>query len=416
MAVSESAQSLDPRLKRLFFGLGLSSVGSGLTMPLFIVYLSTVRGFPSATAGLVLAYLSTLSLFFAPLVGSLVDRFGSRVVMSFGLTVMAIAVACIGLISTVPQAFIVASVMAIGQSATWSPAAALVSRLAPQEVRQRAFGIQFLILNLGLGIGGLVSALMASTSNLASFQLLYLLDGVTFLCYLAVLLTIKGISGAQPREDEEERSTEGYRRVLSDKRLRRYLLIAIILLTCGYGANEVGLPLIITRTAHLEVGWVGIAYAANTSMIVVSQLFVLKLIHGRSRTRLMSLVGVIWAGSWLLIGATALLPMPLSIIGISLGSAIFAIGETVWSPIGSALLNDIAPQHLRGRYNALGSVSWGISGSLGPAVTGLLLGASLVGVWFALIAGGCLVAGLIAIPLRRTLTAEQDGRVSSGAV
>jgi len=40
-------------------------------------------------------------------------------------------------------------------------------------------------------------------------------------------------------------------------------------------------------------------------------------------------------------------------------------------PVGSALVNDIAPEHLRGRYNAAAGLSWGVSARWRPPSTAL---------------------------------------------
>ena len=89
---------------------------------------------------------------------------------------------------------------------------------------------------------------------------------------------------------------------------------------------------------------------------------------------------------------------------------VFAIGETVWSPLQPALLNDLAPAHLRGRYNALGSVTWNVAGALGPAVAGVMIGAGHGGAWIGLLVVGCGAAAVLALRLRGVLTPAQDGR------
>jgi MFS family permease len=81
----------------------------------------------------------------------------------------------------------------------------------------------------------------------------------------------------------------------------------------------------------------------------------------------------------------------------------------MWSPTAPALLNDLAPEHLRGRYNAFQSVLWGISGALGPLLTGVFLSASLGGLWTLTLAAGCVLAATIALRLRAHLTPAQDG-------
>ena len=89
----------------------------------------------------------------------------------------------------------------------------------------------------------------------------------------------------------------------------------------------------------------------------------------------------------------------------------FAVGETLWSPIVPALINDLAPDRLRGRYNSLQGLVWGVSGALGPGLTALLLGAGLVSLWIGLVVVGCTAAAVMALRLRSHLTPELDGRV-----
>ncbi len=82
-------------------------------------------------------------------------------------------------------------------------------------------------------------------------------------------------------------------------------------------------------------------------------------------------------------------------MAICLSTLVFALGETLSGPIVPSLVNDLAPDHLRGRYNAVQSLVWGVSGALGPAFAGLLLGAGLDRrVGRASSSRGCLVAAV----------------------
>jgi hypothetical protein len=50
-----------------------------------------------------------------------------------------------------------------------------------------------------------------------------------------------------------------------------------------------------------------------------------------------------------------------SAVAVIAFGALFALGETVLSPISPALVNALATDELRGRYNALASMVWGVS-------------------------------------------------------
>ena len=104
-----------------------------------------------------------------------------------------------------------------------------------------------------------------------------------------------------------------------------------------------------------------------------------------------------------------------AVIAVAAATTVFALGEMVWSPTFPALVNDLAPDALRGRYNALAGIAWNVGNVLGPAYAGLLLGHGLAEAWPVVTAAGCLLAGLLALRLRHHLTAAQDGRTPHGA-
>jgi MFS family permease len=187
--------------------------------------------------------------------------------------------------------------------------------------------------------------------------------------------------------------------------------MALLAITSGYAQFEAGYTAFATQQADLQPRLLGIAFAANTGMIVASQMLVLKRLEGRSRTGALTIVLVIWAASWLFVGAAGLVPgTGLATALLIVAPAIFAIGETMWAPITPAIVNDLAPAELRGRYNATVSMMWSISLIVGPMLAGFLIGNDLAALWVAVIVGGSLTAAVMATRLRAHLTPEQDGR------
>jgi MFS family permease len=85
-------------------------------------------------------------------------------------------------------------------------------------------------------------------------------------------------------------------------------------------------------------------------------------------------------------------------VALAVAAAIFGIGECFHGPAPQALVADIGPPHLRGRYFAVHSLSWGLGGTAGPAVGGVILGAEPFALW-PLAAAACAVAtvGVLAL-------------------
>jgi MFS family permease len=92
------------------------------------------------------------------------------------------------------------------------------------------------------------------------------------------------------------------------------------------------------------------------------------------------------------------------------GLGLFGLGETLWAPVAPALVNELAVEELRGRYNALQSMLWTVASIIGPSIAGLLIGNGRSGVWAVTVIGGTAVAALLFLRLREHLTPTQDGR------
>jgi MFS family permease len=420
-AVADVRRIAHGPVRRLFVGQLLNSLGNGLTLALLVVYLSEVRDLPVSTATGLLAWQAVLALAFSPLSGTLVDRFGPRPILLGAVLLNALGVLGYGFVTTTAQAFAAMTMVAIAGSGIWGPASALTARLVPSVDRATAFGFSFMLLNLGLGLGGLISSTIVDLNDPSTFRLLY---SLTALGYVAVFLAVlsMGNVGRRPYEETYAEPDEhpvaapppaegGWVDVLRDRTLLRYAAAGLLMLTFGYGSIDAGLSLYITTSVGLDERYIGIIFAANTAVIVVMQLFVLSVISGRSRSRVLAGVGVLWGTSWLLFGSALGIDAEWAAVAVLIMAiAVFAIGETMWSPVAPALLNDLAPEHLRGRYNSFQSLLWGVSGALGPLMTGAFFSAELDRQWTLVLAAGCGIAALIALRLRQSLTPQQDGR------
>lgn len=153
-------------------------------------------------------------------------------------------------------------------------------------------------------------------------------------------------------------------------------------------------------------GW---AFAANTGVIVIGQLLVLRQVGGRSRSRVLALAAAIWSLSWVVITSSGLVDGAAAVACAVIGLGLFGVGGTLWAPVAPALVNELAVEELRGRYNALQSMVWTVSSILGPSIAGLLIGTGHSGVWAVTVIGGTAAAALLFLRLRGHLTPTQDG-------
>ncbi len=409
----------NPLVRRLFAGVALSSLGNGLTMPFLYVYLAQVRGIPGPTVGLIFACMGLASFVMAPVAGSLIDRFGPRLIVVIGLLIEAVATAGIGWARTPEGALLVVTVLSVGMASLYPATFALLTRLVREHERERVYAVNFMLINAGIGMGGLIASLIVDTESVASFQRLYVLDALTYVVYAGIVASLppgtgrladESIPGAAPGGRSADGAKAGWRVVLADRALLRFMAVSVLVVTFGYAQMEAGLTAFATQVGELPVNRLGWAFAANTLFIVLGQLVALRFITGRSRARLLALAAVIWSIGWLVIISSGRIDGLLATVCVVAGMAVFGIGETLWAPVAPALVNDLAREDLRGRYNAAQSLVWTVSGVIGPATAGMLIGNDLAGVWSILVVGGTALAAVLFLGLRSHLTPEQDGR------
>ncbi|MFF0228713.1 MFS transporter [Micromonospora sp. NPDC005254] len=403
-----------PEARRILLGTLLSAIGRGLTLPFLFIYLTDVRGLTDTRAGLVIGWYGVVTLALSPLGGTLIDRFGARRVVVPCFVIEAIGTGSLALVHSTGSALLVMTVIAVGSSAIWSGQNTILASLTDDGERQRVFGLNFALLNLGIGIGGMTSGAIVDTARPGTFQTIYLLDAVSYLMPALILLTLPGVGHRLGhRLAGDGPSSGGYLTVLRDRPFRRLVIFGLVLTTCGYAQVEVGFAAYAVRVAEVNPRVVAWALAANTVMIVLAQLLVIRRIEGRSRTGALAVVGAVFAVAWLVLGVAGVISTGNALVAalcVVACSAIFGLGETLLSPVMPALTNALATDELRGRYNAMSSMIFGISGVIGPVTAGPLIGAANGMVWVAVVVGGCLIASLIALSLRRLLTVDQDGR------
>ena len=400
-----------PQVKRFLAGALFNSLGSGLTLPILIVYLNQVRGFSLTAASLILSWMAITGLAFSPISGHLVDKFGPRRIMLIAILIEALATVSWAFVNSINEALLVGALSSLGHAAIWPTQTTMMARMVNKEFRAKFFGLQFMMLNLGLGLGGMFSSLIVSVDDPASFTRLYVLDAMTYLIFFGFIYTLRGIGDQIEKTQAEIDNDGGYRQVIADHVFMRLAVAKLLLVTFGYASLDAGLPTLLTLFGELSVKALGPIWAVNTGVIVLGQIFVLNRLNGRSRVQLMSAISLIWSGAWVIIGVSVSLDPTATFALAATGVGIFAIGEMIWSSVGPSLTNELAPEHMRGRYNSVDGLIWVFAGAIGPALSGIMLQFELIAIWIGIIVTGQLVAGFLVLRLRHALTPTQDGRI-----
>jgi len=409
MSSPKNVERLPRDAYSILLGVALSAIGNGLVLPFFVVYIHQARGLPVVIAGLALSWMGVASLLFAPIVGWLVDHFGPKPSLMAGLGVAAVGYASLGFVTNIPQVFAAATLCAIGQGMLWPSQSAFLAEVTSEEDRERVFAASFALLNLGIAIGSIIASLAVDSMTVSSFTRLYVGDGVTYLVFIGVVLSIKG-SGTRSQLERSDRKADknagSWVDVLQDRAFRRVWIFSFVAIFFGYSQLEVGFTSYATLIMHAKPSVLAWAFAANTIVIASMQMWVLKRIKLTRRSTALALAAGLWGASW---GAVGLGGFTGALVFLVLAQVIFAAGEMVWSPVMPAVVNALAPAQLRGRYNAASGASWQVGLILGPSMAGLLLGAGADKLWLLLTVAGCGVAVAMAWSLRKVL--PQDGKI-----
>jgi len=393
-------RSFDPQLPHdvwlLQLGGVVNSFGNGVVLPFLVIYLHDVRGFSLGTAGLVVAVSAAAQLTAGIGAGPLIDRVGPKWTLGGGLILQAIGFGLLPLVRNPWEAFALMVIEGAGSSGFWPSQSTLVSRLTPDARRHAAFAQQRVTMNLGIGLGGLVGGFIAHVSDPTTFTVLFVLDALTFLGYFVVLLFVHdpGV------EHHEGTAPSSYRAVLRHKTFLGLWTLNFLFVMAGYSLLNL-LPQFAVDESGVSEREIGIVFAVNTITIVLAQLPMSRWIEGRRRMRALALMPTLWACAWLLVDASGIwLQATAAFVLLMVAGLIFGVGECFHGPAHQALVADIGPPHLRGRYFAVHSMSWGLAGTVGPAVGGFILAAAPFALW-PLAAGICLVAAGGALALER---------------
>lgn len=369
--------SLNPDLPRpvwILQGGGLvNAIGNGIVMPFLLIYLHNVRGFSLGLSGLVVAFLGVVGLAGAPLAGSVVDRIGARRALTASLLFMTAGYGLFAVVRAPWHAFAVAALAGIGNAGFWPAQGSLLAGLTEGSARHSAYAMQRITMNLGIGVGGLAGGLIASMS----FELLFVLDALTFVGFAAVLQLVP-----DPELPEHDGTPGSYRAVFRDRAFVGFVSLNVVFITAGVALLMQALPVFAKNVSGVTEMQIGVIFFANTVFIVLAQLPVARLLEGRRRMQALAAMGVLWAASWVAVGLIGWqLETAAAAVALGVAVVVFAVGETLQGPVWGPLVADLSPPRLRGRYMALSTGSWGVGLVIGPAAAGAILGWRPLALW-----------------------------------
>jgi MFS family permease len=382
----------------LYAGTAVNYFGTGLVLPFEIIYLHQARGFPTATAGLVLAAVMGTAAVVTPPSGALLDRFRAKPIMITGNLASALGYASFAFVDRPWQAFACAAVGGAGFGVASTANQVLSLTLVSAQQRASSIALRRVAGNFGLGSGATVAGfIVAAAHDLRAFQALYLFDGITFAAFaLVVLWAIPNppLADAGPASD----SGTGFRAVAQDRLFLILIAANIVLVMAGGAFFSNILPPFAKAHTPAGPGEIGVVIFINTFFIVVAQIPATRIVKRMRRTHALAATSAVFAIGLLAVLPATLMSSSLTAATVLAGVAIvIAIGECAQFIVVGPIVADLAPPRLLGRYMSLYGLSFTAGVALGPAVGGALLATSPDAVWW----GGALALALTGAGLLR---------------
>lgn len=352
-------------LRFLLLGDLVTAFGAGLTQPYLVILLHSVKGLPLVTATAMTSLLALASVPGNWLSGGMADRIGGYRTMTAGLAVTAGGLLLVSSGSGVAVLGAGVAAVGFGWSVTMPAYSTLIARLVSGGARSRAFTARYALFNVGMGLGAASGALMMAAGTLT---LMWWLAAATCLvAIVTVWLARARDPGGLVAAPDADHPAGGYRRVFADRSLLRVLLATLLFATAGYGVYAAGLPILaIDWGAPQAMGAVSIA---NCLTVVAGLPFALAVTKRFRPLQLLALTTLLWSAGWTLCAVQAQTGVIGGRTALVAAAALMGLGEITLAGALPALVNALAPEELRGRYNAVLTLATTAGLWAGPVLT-----------------------------------------------
>ena len=365
----------------LYLGTFVNRFGS-FVLPFLVLYLIR-RGYTVVQAGAVVGLYGVGSLLASVVGGYLADRVGRRTAIAVSMfTSAAILVA----LSQAQQLAAIAVLTALAglTAELYRPASsALLADLVPVGRRVTAFALYRLAINAGFAMGP------AAAGFLADRSFLWLFWGDALTSAVFGVLAVAALPERPHGKPVQEGRGEVVRAILQDRIFVRFLVASIVV---GFVYVQS------TSTFALHVRDSGLSNAIYGSLISVNGLMVIVLELGvTSVTQRLRPRRVIASGMLLVGVGFGLTALAHTVPALALTVVVWTLGEILNAPVASAYVADIAPPHMRARYQGAWGLTWGLAAILAPLVGTRVYAWNASGFWLLCASLGVLAAGLVLI-------------------
>ena len=353
--------------RRFVTAIAVDALGSGVFMPLTMLYFLAVTPLTLLQVGAAISIASAVALPAGPLLGALVDRLGAKQVLLGGNALQALGFLAYLVTDSFLAVLAWTIVVTVGRTAFWGSYGNIVAAISRPGERERWFGFLGALRNVGFAVGGLASGAAISIGTDLAFQLVVAVNAASYLLALWLLIAVP-----DARPGGRAALPGSWAAVLADKPYRLLVLAQV-----GYSLPmmilNVALPVYMVTVLGLP-GWsTGLVFTINCLMVGFGQGLVVNAMTGRVRYRLLLLTQAVFAASYVVFLSGSVLSVSVATAVMVIGGVIYTLAELTGGPVLAALSAEAATEHLRGRYLSLIQLAWNVSSALTPVLFAWLL-------------------------------------------
>jgi MFS family permease len=381
-----------PAERRLLVANFIDALGTGLFLPLSVIYLTRIVGLSPTAVGLGLTIAGFLAIAASPVSGALLGRCEARRIVLGCFAASALGFLAYVAVGSFASFLAVAIVIQFASRMERPAMAVLALGLTPRARQIGALAWQRSLRNVGYGVGGLLAALALLIHGRTPFEVILAANAVSYVVAGALVLQLPAVRPPARTADD----ASGYREVVRD---RTYMGLALlnVIMSLHDSLLLVAMPLWIVTRTNAPLPMTGLLFALNTVLVVLFQVRSTRKMAARGgiarsyRTAAVSFV--------LACGAFALaagVPVFVAIVLLVFALGALTSAEVVTSAGEWVFSVQLAPTPLRSRYVSVFKTSMAVQQAVGPAlVTTAVVGWGQLG-WVALavlLAAGTLVSG-----------------------
>lgn len=378
----------------------MDNLGSGLFLPLALVYATRIVGLSVDAAGIVVAIATSLGLAVPALAGRLTHRIGPRAVVVTSQLVQAAGAVTYLVADSATAVFVAAALLSIGTQLFYCSVFVLVADVSTTAAKERPFALIMMVRAGAFGLGTLVAAIMLAWG---SDQVLRWLVGSNAVTFVAAAVLLAAFVRTEPVDHAASRAI-GPLTVLRD---RRYLaLMTAVFLIDLADFSLVGVPIFIIEVVDGPEWLPGALLATSTAILSLFGVRTVDALRSQRRTRSLQYASVIYA-VWAVL-TMAMLWVPAELL-IPYAFAIWllrVVATMAFFPIAGALSEALPPPERRAAAMATYQYAFTTAQVAAPAVVALFA----VAAWlpWAVLTVASLAATVVVGWLGRALPSDID--------